>query len=150
VSRTIGIGRPGGTDSAAEQVAASTTELVRTALGQLVRLMRDEVRLARARMTAGARRAGAAAGLLGGAGVLAGYGAAALLLTLIVLLALVIPAWMAALIVTVALFAVAAVMAATGRSRLRQVGSIVPAQTVDSVKADLRAISHAAKRRRQR
>jgi hypothetical protein len=149
VSKTIDADQPGGTDSALERHATSTTELVRTASEQVSRLVRDEMRLIRAETTVRARRAGAAAGLFGGAAVVALYGVTALLVTLVLLLAQVMPAWLAALIVTVALFAVVAVMAVAGRGQVRRVGSIVPEQTVDSVKADLRAVRDAAKRRRR-
>ncbi|GAA1822996.1 phage holin family protein [Planosporangium flavigriseum] len=124
--------------------------MVRRAFEQLSRLVRDELRLARAQVTAWARHIAAAVGLFAGAGVVTGYSVGVLLLTLAVLLALAVPAWAAALIVTVALFALAATLTAVGAARLRRVGSIVPEQTVASVKADLRAVSHAAKRRRQR
>jgi hypothetical protein len=149
VNITIDADQPDGTDSVVERHVASTTELLRRASGQVSRLVRDEARLMRAELTAKARLAAAAAGLFGVAAVLALYGVAALLATLVALLALVLPAWLAALIVTVALFVVVAVLALTGRGRIRRVGSIVPQQTVDSVRADLRAVRHAAKRRRR-
>jgi hypothetical protein len=69
-----------------------------------------------------------------------------LLLTLVALLTLAVPTWAAMLIVTVALLAVAALTATIGRGHLRRVGSMVPEETVSSVKADLRAVSHAARR----
>jgi hypothetical protein len=150
VKRAIEADQPGSTDSTVERDALSVTRLVRTGSGQVVRLVRDELRLRRAEMRAKFRLAGTVVGLFGGAGVVVLYGVAALLVTLAALLATVVPAWVAALVVTVALLAVATVMAVAGRGRMRRVGSIVPKQTVDSVKADLRAVSTAAKRRRQR
>ncbi|MCW2639153.1 MAG: hypothetical protein JWP76_1459 [Dactylosporangium sp.] len=149
MNKTIDADQPGGTDSALEQHVTSTTALVRAASGQVSRLVRDELRLIRAETAAKARRAGGATGLFGGVAVVALYGVTALLVTLVLLLAQVMPAWLAALIVTVALFSVVTVMAMAGRGQVRRVGSIVPEQTVDSVKADLRAVRDATKRRRR-
>nr|WP_240948401.1 phage holin family protein [Planosporangium mesophilum] len=110
---------------------------------QVTRLVRDELHSARDELSAKAKHAGIGAGMFGGAGVVGLYGVAALLTTLILVLALVMPAWVAALIVSVGLFAAAGVMALTGRSRVRRVGSIMPEQTIESVKADVRTVSHA-------
>jgi hypothetical protein len=149
VSRTIDADRAGGTGSAVERGAASTTELLRAASEQASRLVRDELRLRRVELMVAARRAGTTPGLFGGVAVVALYGVAALLATLVALLALAMPAWLGALIVAVGLFAVVTVMVVTGRGQLRRAGSIVPKQTVDSVKADLRAVRRAVKRRRR-
>jgi Flp pilus assembly protein TadB len=126
---------------------ASTAELVRSASEQMSRLMRDEVRLALAEMKTKGRQAGVGAGMLGAAGVTALYGVAALLATVILLLALVMPAWLAALIVAVVLFAVAGVMALVGRRQVRQIGPPVPEEAVASVKADVHVVSDAVKER---
>jgi hypothetical protein len=143
VNRATATDRPRDTDG-----AASTTELVHQLSEQVSRLVRDELRSAREEMRAKARHAGVGAGLFGGAGAIALYSVAALLATLILLLALVMPAWLAALVVAVGLFAAAAVTALTGRGQVRQVGSVVPERTVESVKADVRAVSQAAHERR--
>jgi hypothetical protein len=131
---------PGGTPS--------TADLVHQLSEQVTRLVRDELLSARDEMSAKAKHAGIGAGMFGGAGVVGLYGVAALLATLILVLALVMPAWAAALIVAVGLFAAAAVMALTGRSQVRRVGSIVPEQTVESVKADVRTVGNAVHERR--
>jgi hypothetical protein len=133
-----------------DSAGASTAELVRLASEQFARLVRDELALARAEMTAKAKRAGTGAGLFGAAGVVALYGVAALLATLILLLALVMPAWLAALIVAVLLFAVAGVMALVGRRQVRQVGTPVPEQAVDSVRTDVHTVTDAVKERGHR
>jgi Flp pilus assembly protein TadB len=128
----------------------STAELVKQASEQISRLVRDELALARTEMAEKAKRAGTGAGLFGGAGVLALYGVAALLTTLIIALGLVMPLWLAALIVGVVLLAVAGVLALVGRGQVRRIGAPVPEQTVDSVKADVQAVSDAVKERGQR
>ncbi|MGC9665059.1 phage holin family protein [Planosporangium sp. 12N6] len=123
--------------------------MVRTASEQLSRLVRDEVRVGRLELAAKARGFGVGVGLFGAAGVVALYGVAALLATLVLVLALVMPAWLAALAVTVGLFTVATVMALIGRGRLRRAGPPVPEQTLASLKADIRTISNAVRERRK-
>jgi membrane protein len=77
-------------------------QLVSDATEQITRLVRDEMRLAAAELQHKGKRLGAGAGLIGGAGVLAFYGGAALVAALILGLATQIVAWLAALIVGVA------------------------------------------------
>ena len=89
--------------------------LVHDMTQQMSTLVRDEMRLAQAEMTQKGKKAGLGIGLFGGAGLVALYGVATLLATVILALALVIPAWLAALIVTVVLFAVAGVLALHGQ-----------------------------------
>jgi len=127
--------------------AASTAELVRQASEQISRLVRDELRLAAAELKTKGRHAGMGAGMFGGAGLVALYGVAGLLATVILLLALVMPAWLAALIVTVVLFAVAGVMAVLGRKQVSEIGSPIPEQAVDGVKADVHTVTQAVKDR---
>ncbi len=114
-----------------------------TSVGQLISeisddlstLFRQEVELAKAEVRQEARKAGKAAGMLGGAGF-AGY-MVALLLTLALVAALsnvMDPGW-AALIVAVVWAIIGAVLYVTGRQRLRTV-SPVPRQTVDTLKED--------------
>jgi hypothetical protein len=135
---------------AVDSGGASTVELVKQASEQISRLVRDELALARSEMTAKAKRAGTGIGLFGGAGVVALYGVAALLATLIIVLDLVMPLWLAALIVAVVLLVVAGVMALVGRGQVRQVGAPMPEETVDSVKADVQTVSEAVKERGHR
>src|SRR3712207_6849949 len=82
---------------------------------QISRLVRDEARLAQAEVTQKAKRLGVGAGLFGGAGLFAFLGLATLITTAILLLDLVLPAWLAALIVTVVLFVIAGVLALIGK-----------------------------------
>jgi hypothetical protein len=124
----------------------STDELVRQAAEQISRLVRDELALAKAEMTQKGKRAGVGAGLLGGGGVVALYGVAALLTAVVLALALVVPAWLAALIVAVVLFAVAGVLAVLGRKRVAQATPPVPEETVRSVKADIDEVKERAQR----
>ena len=110
---------------------------------------RDELALARVEMTAKAKRAGTGIGLFGAAGILALYGLAALLATLVIVLDLVLPLWLAALIVAVALLLVAGVMALVGRGQVREATPPVPEQAVGSVRADLHTVTEAVKEGRR-
>ena len=130
-----------------DSAGASTAELVKLASEQFSRLVRDELALARAEMTAKAKRAGTGVGLFGGAGVVALYGLAALWATLILLLALVMPAWLAALIVAVLLFAVAGVLALLGKKQVTQATPLEPEAAIQSAKADVDEVKHAIKER---
>ena len=114
---------------------ASVGQLISDISDDLATLFRQEVELAKAEIRQEARKAGKAAGMLGGAGF-AGY-MVALLLTLALVAALsnvMDPGW-AALIVAVVWAVVGAVLYATGRQRLRTV-SPVPRQTVETLKED--------------
>jgi hypothetical protein len=125
---------------------ASVKELVQAAAEQMSRLVRDELALARAETTEKAKRAGAGAGLVGGGGLVALYGVAALLTAVVLGLAEAIPAWLAALIVAVVLFAVAGAMAVRGRQQVKQAGPPVPQEAVRSVKADVDELRERAQR----
>jgi len=121
----------------------STAELVSQLSEQVSTLVRDELALARVEMTEKGKRAGKGAGLLGGGGVLALYGLGALLFTIGALLALVMPAWLAALIVTVVLFAAAGVAALLGKKQVQQAVPPAPTAAVDSTKRDVQTVKAA-------
>jgi len=53
----------------------------------------------------------------------------------------------AALIVTVALFATAGILALVGRREVAQVGSPLPEEAIEGVKADVETVSRAVKDR---
>jgi hypothetical protein len=106
-------------------------------------LVRDELALARVEMTEKGKRAGKGAGLLGGGGVLALYGLGALFFTIGALLALAMPAWVAALIVAVVLFAAAGVAALLGKKQVQQAVPPAPTAAVDSTKRDVQAVKTA-------
>jgi hypothetical protein len=125
----------------------STAELVQRASEQLTRLVRDEMALARAELIEKGKHAGIGVGLFGGGGVLALYGVGALTATLIIVFDLFLPLWLAALIVTVLLFAVAGILALLGRNQVSRVGPPEPQEAVASVKADVDELRHAVKDR---
>ncbi|MFE5490647.1 phage holin family protein [Streptomyces virginiae] len=124
----------------------SVSVLVSRASRQISELVREEMQLARAEMTQKGKRFGKGGGLFGAAGMLGFLAAQALTATCIAALALVLPLWASALIITVALAVVAAVMAMAGKKQVARAGSPVPTQTIDSVKADLAEMREKAHR----
>jgi hypothetical protein len=133
-------------NTAAGGSQASTAELVRQAAEQISRLVRDELALAKAEMTEKGKKAGVGAGMLGGGGLVALYGMAALLTAVVLGLAEAMPAWLAALVVAVVLFAVAGVLAVSGRKQVQRATPPVPQEAVDSVKADIDEVRERAQR----
>jgi O-antigen ligase len=104
------------------------------------------LRLAKLELTQKGKRAGLGAGLAGAAGVIAFLGGATLVAALVLLLALVMPAWLAAAIVAVLLFVAAALLGLVGKKKVQQATPMVPAETMASVRADLDAVKEGARR----
>ena len=116
---------------------ASVAELVKQLSEQTSRLARHEVELAKAELAMKGKRAGIGAGMFGGAGVFGFYALGALVATAILALATAVAGWLAALIVTVVLAAIAGVLALQGRSKVQQATPPVPEQASESVKEDV-------------
>jgi hypothetical protein len=125
----------------------STAELVQQASEQISRLVRDEIALAKAELAEKGKHAGIAAGLFGGGGVLALYGVGALIATLIIVLNLFLDLWLAALIITVVLFAVAGILALLGKKQVTKAVPPEPSAAIASAKADVDEVKHAIKSR---
>jgi hypothetical protein len=120
----------------------STGELVSQLSQEVSQLVRDELRLAQVEVSGKAKKAGVGVGMFGAAGVLALYGGGVLIATAILALALVLDAWLAALIVGVVLLVVAGAAALLGKKRVNEAAPPVPTLAVDSVKEDVDAIRH--------
>jgi uncharacterized membrane protein YqjE len=125
----------------------STSELVQRASEQITRLVRDEIQLAKAELTEKGKHVGIGVGLFGGAGVLVTYGVGALIATLIIVLDLFLDLWLAALIVTAALFLIAGLLALLGKIQVSKASPPEPKEAVASVKADVDQVKHAVKDR---
>lgn len=100
-------------------------------------LVRQEIDLARVELTAKAKDAGKGAGMMAGAAVVGLAVLGALTTTLIAALALAMPVWLAALIVTVVWAVVAVVLVQLGRKRLKDAMPPKPEQTIETVKEDV-------------
>jgi uncharacterized membrane protein YqjE len=111
-------------------------ELVKDLASQTSTLVRQEIQLAQAEVTQKGKVAGKGAGMLAGAGVAALLGLGALTALLIIVLDSFMPLWLAALIVTLLWFAVAAVLAMSGKKALQAATPPAP-QTVETVKEDI-------------
>ena len=114
--------------------------LVHDMTEQMSTLVRDEMRLAQAEMTQKGKAAGLGVGLFGGAGVVALYGVGTLIATVVLLLSLAMSAWLAALIVTVVLFAVAGVLALQGRNSVSKATPVKPEEAIEGVKEDIATV----------
>src|SRR3954449_2126852 len=120
-----------------DQVVTPTDPSVGTLVSQLSSqipaLIRSEIRLAQAEVTEKGKRAGIGIGMFSAAGLLAFFGFGFLLTTVALLLALVMPGWVAALIVTLVLFAVAGVAALLGKKKVAEATPPKPERTIESV-----------------
>jgi hypothetical protein len=124
----------------------STAALVKQLSEQVSSLMRDELKLARLEMTLKGKAAGTGVGLLGGGGLIALYGVACLIACAVIAIAGAVTAWLAALIVGIALLAAAGIAALIGRSRLQRATPPVPQEATESVKADVEEIKERTRR----
>ena len=107
---------------------------------QIPELIRSEIRLAQAEMAEKGKRAGIGIGLFSGAGLLAFFGLATLITTAILALALVVDAWLAALIVAVVLFVIAGILALTGKNQVQEATPPAPQRAVEGVKEDIATV----------
>lgn len=125
---------------------SSVGELVSLASQQLSQLVRDELRLAQAEMTAKGKRFGIGGGLFGGAGMVAFIALQALAAAAIAALALALPVWASALIVAVVLLGVTAVLGLAGKKQIKQATPPAPEQAIAGIKADVAEIKERAHR----
>lgn len=107
---------------------------------QATRLVRAEIDLAKAEVTSKAKKLGVGAGLLAGAAVVGLYAFGALIATAIIALAIALPAWLAALIVTVVLLAVAGVLALVGLKHVKKGVPPVPERALENLQDDVETV----------
>ena len=124
----------------------STGELVKQVAEQVSVLVRDELRLAQLEMTRKGKQAGTGIAMAGSGGLLALYGVGCLIACAIIAISHAVTAWLAALIVGVALLAVAGVAAIAGKGRMRKAAPPIPTEAASSVKADVEEIKGRVRR----
>lgn len=124
----------------------STTELIRDLGDQLTDLIRTELRLAQRELQNKGKEAGKGVTLFGAAGVIALLGVLGVLTGAVLALALVVPAWLSALIVGAGLLLAAAVVALAGRSRLKKSTPLMPEDAIGGSKWDARTLKEATKK----
>jgi len=122
------------------------SDLVQRMSQQTADLVRKELELAQVEMKEKGKRAGIGAGLFGGAGLISAYAVGALIAAAILGLATAVDAWLAALIVSVVLFAIAGVAALVGKKQVDQATPPQPEQAIASTRQDVDEVKGRASR----
>ena len=125
------------------------SELLKQLSDQTTTLVRQEIELAKLEFRDKGKKAGMGAGMFGGAGVFGLYAVGALTATIILALATFLPAWVAALIVTVVYGAIAGVLALRGKAQVEEATPPVPEQAVETTKEDVRWVKTRAQSARE-
>ncbi len=115
----------------------SVGELMSDLSDEVKRLVRDEMRLAVFELQRKEKRLGLGAGLFGAAGILALFGLATLIAAAVLALALVLPAWLAAVVTGAALLLVAGLAAIFGRKEVANATPPVPEEAIEGVREDV-------------
>jgi uncharacterized membrane protein YqjE len=115
----------------------SLSELTKQLTEQTTALIHQEVELAKAELRVKGKAAGIGAGMFGGAGLVGAYALGALTACMILALAIVVDAWLAALIVGAGYAAVAAALALTGKKKVDEGTPPVPERAIESTKEDV-------------
>src|SRR5215213_11792350 len=110
----------------------SLPELTKQLTDQASALAQKEIELAKAELAMKGKRLGIGAGAFGAAGLVGLYALGALTVTAILALAIVLDAWLAALIVAAAYGAIAGILAVTGRKKVEEETPPVPEQAVET------------------
>jgi len=118
----------------------SLFDLVRSVPELIQRLIRDELRAARAEAMRKTKSLGVGVGILVAGAVLALYGLGFLFGSAVDALELIFQPWLAALIVGAVLVVLAAILAMVGLRALKKGAPPVPTETIDSVKQDIHAV----------
>ncbi|WP_406033742.1 phage holin family protein [Nocardioides sp. NBC_00163] len=105
-------------------------------------LMRGELELARLELTEKAKHTGKGAGAFGAAGLVALYGVAALIAAAIIALALVMDAWLAAVLVGVVLLVIAGGIALFGKKQVSEGTPMKPERATENLRRDVDAVKH--------
>jgi hypothetical protein len=124
-------------------------DLVRQLSDQTTTLVRQEIELAKAEMTAKGKQVGMGAGAFGGAGLFGLYAVGAITTCLILALSTAVAGWLAALIVGVVYAAIAGVLALIGKKKTQAGAPPVPERAISSTKEDVEWAKTRAKTARQ-
>ena len=112
-------------------------------------LIRQEIELAKAEMTAKGKQVGIGAGAFGAAGLVGLYAVGAITACLILALSTAVAGWLAALIVGVVYAAVAGALALVGKQKTQAGAPPVPERAISSTKEDVEWAKTRAKSARQ-
>lgn len=113
-------------------------------------LIRSEIALLKLELKDAAAKLGGGAAMMGAALFLALIGLAFLFVTITLgMIALGLPAWLSSLIVTVVLFAAAAILVVLGKKKLQGV-NFVPSEAIEHIKTDIDTLKADVARARSR
>jgi uncharacterized membrane protein YqjE len=125
----------GATDS-----ARSLGAIIKDLTADFSTLFRSEIALLKLEIKDTVAKLGGGSALFAGAVVFALLGVAFLFVTIVLgLVALGVPAWLSALIVTVVLFAGAGVLAMMGKKKFAAV-NFVPTESIEHIKSDIESV----------
>ena len=122
---------------AGAQDERSLSELSKDLANQTSALAQKEIELAKAELAQKGKRLGVGAGAFGAAGLIGLYALGALTAAAILALAIVVDAWLAALIVGAGYLALAGILALTGKKKVEEATPPVPEQAIESSKEDV-------------
>jgi len=118
-------------------ISDSPTEAFKQFAADLTMLAREQLEAARQEMTEKVKLIGVGAGMLSASVVALVFTAACLTAFAMIALALLMPAWLATLIVTLVWGAVSGTLAMVGRSKVKDAGPLAPEQTIANLKQDI-------------
>lgn len=119
-------------------------DVLQDIVGNVQKIVRAEVKLAKAEVKGEASKAGRAAGMMAAGAVSAIYALGLLLLTILFALAQIMALWLAALILFVLLAVVTAILLGIGRKRFRAVHA-TPEKTVETMKENVEWVKRQTK-----
>lgn len=111
--------------------------VVQQVVADVTTLIRHEIELAKTELGGKIKAAGIGAGMLSASAVSGLITLACLTAVGALLLALVLPAWIAVLIVTILWAVVTAALAIVGKRKVENAAPFVPEQTIENIKEDL-------------
>jgi hypothetical protein len=134
----------------ATEAERSLGTIIKELTADLSMLLRSEIALLKFELKDAAAKLGGGAAFMAGALFCALVGLAFLFVTITLgLVALGVPAWLSALIVTLVLFAAAAVLAMMGKKKLANV-NFVPNESIEHIKTDIDTLKADVTRARSR
>ena len=126
----------------------SIPELLQKLAADTTLLVRHELQLAQAELSQKLKRASSVVPLFGVTAIFLLGAFGALTATLIVALALLLPVWASALIVTALYAVIAAIAAQRGIASLKKAGPPVPEQTIETLRENVNAVRAGVQRGR--
>jgi len=118
----------------------SLVELVADLPNRVTGLVQAEIQLLKTEVIGKLKALGIGAGVLLGAVIVLGFAVGVLLTAAVLALALVLPGWLAALIVAAFLIIVAAILGLIGWRILKKGIPPIPSESIHSLKSDVRTI----------